>query len=271
MLCFLCKLPNKFICMQYPIESLEAAAVQAAIEAGKAILEVYDRPDFTSLIEYKDDRSPLTLADKQSHIVLSKILQDSFPSIPILSEEGSEVLLEERTSWPYYWLVDPLDGTKEFIKRNGEFTVNIALMEHNRPVLGVIYIPVTSQLYVGIPKVKAYKIEQHKKTPLQVRVARAPRIAVGSRSHASPDEQAILTKYKIDETISTGSSIKFCLVAEGSADLYYRHGPTMEWDTAAGHAIVEAAGGTLTKIDGSLFPYNKENLLNSGFIVLGTL
>jgi 3'(2'), 5'-bisphosphate nucleotidase len=258
--------------MKYSIEAIEAAAIQASLEAGKKIMEVYERPDFTELVEYKDDRSPLTLADKKSHEVISSILFKSFPDIPMISEEGKDISYDTRKNWDYYWLVDPLDGTKEFIKRNGEFTVNVALMVNKKPVVGIIYIPVQNKLYVGIKDKAAYKIENESKQSIHVRTAPFHnRIAVGSRSHSAPEEQAVFERYGIEETISSGSSIKFCLVADGSADLYYRHGPTMEWDTAAGQAIVEAAGGTMTMLDGTPFPYNKENLLNSGFLVKGNL
>jgi 3'(2'), 5'-bisphosphate nucleotidase len=168
--------------------------------------------------------------------------------------------------------VDPLDGTKEFIKRNGEFTVNIALMENNRPVMGVVYIPVTDTLYAGVVGKGAFKIVDGIETPITVRkAADEGRTAVGSRSHSSEGEAKLLSDYKVTDFITTGSSIKFCLVADGSADLYYRHGPTMEWDTAAGQAVLEAAGGTLTNPDGSKFLYNKENLLNGGFLCKGDI
>ncbi|MFN8416326.1 MAG: 3'(2'),5'-bisphosphate nucleotidase CysQ [Cytophagaceae bacterium] len=258
--------------MKYSIEAIEAAAIQASLEAGKKIMEVYARPDFTELVEFKDDRSPLTLADKKSHEVIASILSSSFPDIPMISEEGKDISYNDRKDWECYWLVDPLDGTKEFIKRNGEFTVNIALMVNKKPVVGIIFIPVQNKLYVGVKDKYAYKIENETKQTIQVRTAPFHnRIAVGSRSHSAPEEKAVFEKYGIEEMISSGSSIKFCLVADGSADLYYRHGPTMEWDTAAGQAIVEAAGGTMTMPDGTSFPYNKENLLNSGFLVKGNI
>ena len=254
------------------IKNLIEKAIAVSLEAGKAILEVYARPDFKDLVEFKDDRSPLTLADKKAHELIFARLKADFPQIPMISEEGKSIPYEERKGWNPYWLVDPLDGTKEFVKRNGEFTVNIALMENNRPVAGVIYIPVTDVLYAGIAGGGAFKIEKGIRTPIQVRKAPAAgRTAVGSRSHSSEEEAQLLASYKVTDFLTTGSSIKFCLVADGSADVYYRHGPTMEWDTAAGQAILEAAGGKMTNPDGTPFLYNKENLLNGGFICTGNI
>jgi 3'(2'), 5'-bisphosphate nucleotidase len=247
-------------------------SIMASLVAGKAILEVYAMPDFTDLIEMKDDRSPLTLADKRAHEIIHTLLKKDFPEIPMISEEGKSISYSERFQWKKYWLVDPLDGTKEFIKRNGEFTVNIALMENNRPVAGVIYIPVTDTIYAGVVGQGAFKIEEGLQSEIHVRKAPATdRTAVGSRSHSSEDEAKVLSDFKVTDFITTGSSIKFCLVAEGAADLYYRHGPTMEWDTAAGQAILEAAGGKMTNPDGTEFLYNKENMLNGGFLCKGDI
>ncbi|MDH5383040.1 MAG: 3'(2'),5'-bisphosphate nucleotidase CysQ, partial [Cyclobacteriaceae bacterium] len=169
-----------------------------------------------------------------------------------------------------FWLVDPLDGTKEFINRNGDFTVNIALIEGHYPVAGFIYMPVQDVLYVGSEE-GAFRYDKEGKTNLQVNGSTSERVAVRSRSHASPEEEEILQKYLVEKEMSRGSSLKFCAVAEGSADLYYRHGPTMEWDTAAGQAILEAAGGRMYigNKEELRFRYNKENLLNSGFLCLG--
>lgn len=253
------------------MENIVEKAIVASMVAGKAIMEIYSLTDFTDLVEFKDDRSPLTVADKNAHVVIHTLLSKEFPDIPMISEEGKSIPYDVRSKWDKYWLVDPLDGTKEFIKRNGEFTVNIALMENNRPVLGVIYIPVIDTLYAGIVGKGAFKIQNGAETSITVRRAPSDRIATGSRSHSSPDETKILEHYKVKDFVTTGSSIKFCLVAEGVADLYYRHGPTMEWDTAAGHAIVEAAGGTMTNPDGSPFLYNKKDLLNGGFLCKGNL
>ncbi len=240
--------------------------------AGNAILGIYYDEALSREVESKADNSPLTLADKASNQVIVDGLKEYFPDIPVLSEEGRTINYEERKKWSRFWLVDPLDGTKEFIKRNGEFTVNIALIEDGFPILGVIYAPVPDVLYIGdAGNMISYKITGNEdRVDLKVNHKKGNRIAVGSRSHASQEEADLLNQYDVKDTISVGSSLKFCMVAEGKADIYYRHGPTMEWDTAAGQAIVESAGGSVqTFSTGKRFGYNKENLLNGSFLVLG--
>lgn len=241
-------------------------------KAGAAILNIYHDADFSSVVDFKKDDSPLTLADKAAHEVIVKALDELNPAIPVISEEGSDISYEVRKNYEYYWLVDPLDGTKEFIKRNGEFTVNIALIYKNKPVLGVIYTPVTDTTYYGVVENgEAYK-QAGTDAPVAIRVSntKTPTVAVRSKSHAAPEEEAVLEKYGATDSISVGSSLKFCMVAEGKADLYYRHGPTMEWDTGAGQAIVEAAGGTVFEGTGpNPFLYNKESMLNGSFLCLG--
>ncbi|MCK5470356.1 MAG: 3'(2'),5'-bisphosphate nucleotidase CysQ, partial [Cyclobacteriaceae bacterium] len=214
-----------------------------AIEAGNEILNIYNDKSLSKEVEHKSDNSPLTLADKASNELIVKGLKDNFPEIPILSEEEKSIEYSERKNWNKFWLVDPLDGTKEFIKRNGEFTVNIALIENGFPTFGIIYAPILEKLYIGdLSGKKAFMIdEDHQKIPLKVNNSLKNRIAVGSRSHSSEEEANLLNRYDVVETISVGSSLKFCMIAEGKADIYYRHGPTMEWDTGAGQAIVEAA------------------------------
>lgn len=241
-----------------------------AREAGKAILSIYNDADFSKVVDFKTDNSPLTLADQASHQVIDKGLKEAYPEIPVISEEGSQVAYEERRNWPYFWLIDPLDGTKEFINRNGEFTVNIALIKDRKPVLGVIYTPVTDDLYEGFVGEYARKIQNGELQNLQVNNKSDNRIAVRSKSHPSPEEESVLKSHNVVDSISVGSSLKFCMVAEGKADIYYRHGPTMEWDTAAGQAVLEAAGGKVYKNTGSeVFTYNKESLLNGSFLCLG--
>lgn len=243
-----------------------------AILAGKEILKIYQDESKFSVVDYKSDDSPLTLADKASNDIIVDELQRLFPDIPILSEEGRSIDYHERSQWNKFWLVDPLDGTKEFIKRNGEFTVNIALIENGYPVLGVIYAPVLFTLYIGdLENNYSIKIvNDGNEIDLKVNKRTAKRIAVGSRSHSSEEEQELLKKFDVVDTTSIGSSLKFCMVAEGKADIYYRHGPTMEWDTGAGQAIVEAAGGSVTSMElQDRFKYNKENLLNGSFLVKG--
>lgn len=243
---------------------------QIAIEAGHAILEVYNNETLFSQIDTKADDSPLTLADQRSHEVIMEKLKLHYPEIPIISEEGKHLPYEMRKDYDLFWLVDPLDGTKEFIRRNGEFTVNIALMKGKYPIAGVIYVPVTDVLFSAFEGV-ATKTENGKKATISISKSAENRIAVRSRSHASEEEEGVLNHYKVTKDISRGSSLKFCAVADGSADLYYRHGPTMEWDTAAGQAILEAAGGKVYRgnTEEERFYYNKENLLNPGFLCLG--
>jgi 3'(2'), 5'-bisphosphate nucleotidase len=243
-----------------------------AIQAGEEILKIYYDKTLSKEVENKSDNSPLTLADKASNKVIVKALKNHFPNTPVLSEEEKHVEYTERSKWEKFWLVDPLDGTKEFIKRNGEFTVNIALIENGYPVLGIIYAPVPDVLYIGdVVNNNCYLIgKDGVKKQLKVNNKSGNRIAVGSRSHASQEEAELLKGYDVNETISVGSSLKFCMVAEGKADIYYRHGPTMEWDTGAGQAVVEAAGGAVTSMKTmERFHYNKENLLNGSFLVKG--
>lgn len=242
-----------------------------AYKAGEAIMEVYNSADLSVQVDYKSDNSPLTLADRASHGVIEKELKKNFPGMPVISEEGSIPEYSVRSKYAKYWLIDPLDGTKEFIKRNGEFTVNIALIEHCKPVLGVVYAAATDSLYCGYDG-KCTK-EGKSKTPkfLNVNNKSSSRIAVRSKSHASSEEEEILARYDVTDSISVGSSLKFCMIAEGKADIYYRHGPTMEWDTAAGQAVLEAAGGQVFRGSDTdeWFKYNKADLLNGSFLGLG--
>jgi 3'(2'), 5'-bisphosphate nucleotidase len=252
-----------------------------ALEAGQEILEVYEK-DFQ--VEFKEDASPVTQADKRAHLSIVKNLSAIDSRIPILSEEGIETPYQERCTWDTFWLVDPLDGTKEFVKKNGEFTVNIALIKDHYPVLGIIYAPVLDIVYFGRVGEGAYKLEQASKvnikseeelmdqsTALPERKDRRTICIVASRSHRSVETQEFIEELEKAhgkvEVISSGSSLKFCLVAEGKADYYPRYAPTMEWDTGAGQAIVEAAGGKVMNYDdGGRFSYNKENLLNGWFL-----
>ncbi len=245
--------------------------VSIAKLAGKAILNIYHDANFSQVVDFKSDNSPLTLADKAAHDVIVDQLGRTYPEIPIISEEGAEIPYEQRKVYKTYWLVDPLDGTKEFIKRNGEFTVNIALIENEVPVMGVVYVPVVDVTYYGGVESGAF-LEEGNSEPRQIRVnnKESNRIAVRSKSHPAPEEEVVLERYQVIESISRGSSLKFCMVAEGKADIYYRHGPTMEWDTGAGQAVVEAAGGKVLMGTGpESFVYNKPSLLNGSFLCLG--
>lgn len=248
---------------------LLVAVVKLAQRAGDAILSVYSEQfDVT----HKTDQSPLTVADLRSHDIISQGLRDLTPELPVLSEEDSDVSFEVRRLWTRYWLVDPLDGTKEFVSRNGEFTVNIALIENHVPVLGVVHVPVTSTTYTGATGLGASRrIDGRPPDPLRVQTpAASPLRIVGSRSHRGDSLDKYLPMLGPYELVAVGSSLKFCLVAEGSADFYPRFGPTSEWDTAAAQAVVEAAGGAVVKTDGEQLRYNtKADLLNPHFLVYG--
>lgn len=242
-----------------------------AIRAGRSILEVYEK---AFDVEYKEDNSPLTEADRVSHQVILQGLHQLYPDIPVLSEEGKSISFNDRKAWKCFWLVDPLDGTKEFIKRNGEFTVNIALIEMHKPILGVIYMPVQDVLYYAMERQGAWKRSGNGR-PVQLHVRDIPNgdglIVVQSRSHPSEDLQHYLEKLTIKESIARGSSLKLCAVAEGSADIYPRLGPTWEWDTAAGQSIVEQAGGYVVDKSGTPLHYNKEIIKNDHFIAVSNL
>ncbi len=265
-------------------------AIESAIAAGDAILDVYASADMS--IEKKADDSPLTLADRRAHRIIKAAI-DGF-GIPVLSEEGRDIPFVERKAWPRMWIVDPLDGTKEFIKRNGEFTVNIALAEKGIPTLGVIFVPVADDLYFSDHELGAFKIagcratgiggkapgtidslekliQKADRMPL-ARDAGRPFTIMGSRSHATPELNAYVDRMREThghvDFISAGSSLKICHVAEGRADIYPRLGPTMEWDTAAGQAIAMASGAQVVRHDdGTPLVYNKQDLLNPWFIV----
>ena len=243
--------------------------VNIAKQAGDAIMTVYNSDDFN--VELKNDDSPLTKADIAANDIIVAALEELTPDIPILSEESAKAPYETRKEWTKFWLVDPLDGTKEFIKRNGEFTVNIALIKNGKPILGVVYAPALKHTYSGAEGLGAFKQEEN--NPAQeIKVAdhRNQKLkVVASRSHAGPDLQAFLDKLEDYDVISMGSSLKLCLVAEGKAHLYPRLGPTMEWDTAAADAIVRASGGQVTQLDNTLLVYNKQDLLNPYFMVAG--
>jgi len=233
-------------------------------KAGDAILGIYDQPDIA--VDIKKDASPLTAADMASHHILVDGLQKIDPGIPVISEEGrkQDQRSPEQTT---FWCVDPLDGTKEFLKRNGEFTVNVALIRDQKPVLGVVYAPVTGTFYYGANGLGSFKMtEDEAPVPIRVSKRTSGLIAVGSRSHQHPEEEKMLAALGVTNIVARGSSLKLCLVATGEADIYYRHGPTMEWDTAAGHAVVINAGGIVTDLNGSDLIYDKPGMLNPGFI-----
>jgi 3'(2'), 5'-bisphosphate nucleotidase len=248
------------------LKGLLPRVIDLARQAGAAILEVYGKVD--SSVEYKRDNSPLTEADLVSHRIIADGLAQITPPWPILSEESREIPYEQRREWQIFWLVDPLDGTKEFLKRNGEFTVNIALIQGAEPVLGVVYAPAIDKLYFSARGVGAFRQENGDNLPITTAASGNGIIrVVMSRSHGSGEQE--MKQFAGEspcETVSMGSSLKFCLVAEGAADVYPRTGPTMEWDTAAAQCVVEQAGGSVRDLEGNLLSYNKISLLNPGFV-----
>ncbi|WP_258102687.1 3'(2'),5'-bisphosphate nucleotidase CysQ [Marinoscillum sp. MHG1-6] len=248
-------------------QKLLEVAKAAAIDAGEKIIEIYESGDFS--VEAKSDDSPLTKADKASHHAIVGYLEQT--GLPILSEEGSAVAYEERKDWDLFWMIDPLDGTKEFIKKNGEFTVNIALIAKNTPVMGVVYTPVLKDLFWAVKGEGAFKngsqisVNDKNLSDPQLKV-------VASRSHLNEETEQFMSRLTDPEIVSKGSSLKLLMVAEGEADLYPRYAPTMEWDTAAAQILVEEAGGAVNIANSSIpVTYNKENLLNPYFLVKGKL
>ncbi|MFA5973257.1 MAG: 3'(2'),5'-bisphosphate nucleotidase CysQ [Lentimicrobiaceae bacterium] len=261
-------------------ESLIAIALQAAFRAGKAIMDIYSGP---FEVELKTDNSPLTIADKTAHSLIAEGLSDT--EIPILSEEGTQISYEFRKSWKQFWLVDPLDGTKEFIKKNGDFTVNIALIRDQEPVLGVVFAPVSGFMYWGSQsgsyrldtmKLDATGFENYQLTKtISERLPCISRtqgyLVLGSRSHMNVETESFIRELQNTHPdllfIARGSSLKFCILAEGGADIYPRFGPTMEWDIAAGHAVAIFAGCSVQQAENGLpLRYNKPSLLNPNFI-----
>ena len=251
---------------------LEGKKIDALIEtskrAGNSIMDVYST-DFD--YEIKHDNSPLTIADKISNEIICKDLRKITPGIPILSEENAHIPFIERSLWKTYWLVDPLDGTKEFINRNGDFTVNIALIEDNIARFGLIHAPNFNTTYWGLIGGKAYRqLNNHKPEIIKVSELGEKIRIVSSRSHPSDKTNMFIKKISNHQIVKTGSSLKFCLIASGEADLYPRFGPTCEWDIAAGHAILESAGGKLLNKDRSIKRYNlSDSLINDDFIAFG--
>jgi 3'(2'), 5'-bisphosphate nucleotidase len=230
------------------------------------VLDTYNKDNFE--IEIKKDNSPLTEADKKSHSYIIRELKKYFPGVPVLSEEGADIKYEERKCWNEFFLVDPLDGTKEFINRDGDFTINIAIIKGQNPVFGVIHVPVTGETYYGSINTGSYKKLTGKTKKITVNDSKPTDglTVVQSKSHSGEEENLFYSKFNIVDKMSRGSSLKICMVAEGKADIYFRGGPTWEWDTAAGHAILAAAGGYFINKDGTELLYNKKILKNSGFI-----
>ncbi|WP_186755927.1 3'(2'),5'-bisphosphate nucleotidase CysQ [Echinicola salinicaeni] len=246
------------------IEQLTQTAVMAARAAGNRIMQVYQSADFG--LEYKSDKSPLTKADKAAHDEIINHLKNT--EIPILSEEGRNIPYEEREKWEYFWMVDPLDGTKEFVKKNGEFTVNIALIHKNKPIMGVLYAPVLDWMYWGNGTEGAWK-QEGQQAPFELKLDNKHEVKtiVVSLSHQSEETKKFMQAYPNANIINMGSSLKFMLLAENKAQIYPRFAPTMEWDTAAAHGILLSLGADIFKIpENESLVYNKENLLNPFFI-----
>jgi len=255
-------------------------SINASISAGNEIMDIYSS---AFIVENKKDNSPLTLADRRSNSLIEKALQNT--DIPYLSEEGKEIPFEKRKKWEYFWMVDPLDGTKEFVKRNGEFTVNIALIRKNQPIMGVIYVPCTKELYYALEGLGSFKVKVKTgdnisdinrlikvSQKLPINTTKSKYIIVGSRSHMTKETEDYFKlkqeQNNIVEILAIGSSLKICMVAEGKADSYPRYAPTMEWDTAAGHAIANMSGYKILQYNSTQeIEYNKENLLNPWFLV----
>ena len=246
-------------------DKLIEALLTLSEEAGRAILGVYDGP---IKVTVKDDESPLTQADQAAHRVIEQALEQLTPQWPVVSEESSPERQQLRTQSPCYWLVDPLDGTKEFIQRNGEFTVNIALIRDGAPVFGVVHVPVLGLTYWGGGALGAWRRSDRGVEAIQVRQPQPgePLTVVGSRSHSNAQTEAYLATLGSYELISVGSSLKFCLLAEGRAHLYPRLAPTCEWDTAAAQAVLEGAGGRVETLEGSPLRYSKAEILNPSFV-----
>jgi 3'(2'), 5'-bisphosphate nucleotidase len=250
------------------VSGLRNGCVALSLAAGAAILEVYAQ-DFP--VEMKADDSPLTQADMAAHRIIVAGLRSLAPDIPVLSEEDADIPWSVRRTWARHWLVDPLDGTREFVKKNGEFTVNIALIEDGRPVLGVVYAPVTGYLLHAEAGVGAFLRQDGRDMAITTRrPATTPLRVAASRSHLDARTAAALERMGDTERHGLGSSLKFCRIAEGRMDVYPRFGPTSEWDTAAAQCVLEAAGGAVLRLDGTPLDYNrKENILNPDFIALG--
>lgn len=248
--------------------TLAKEALSIAFEAGAEILKVYEGGGLKT--SYKEDSSPLTAADEAADLVIGEGLKRIVPEVPVLLEETKAEPYEVRKFWKRLLIVDPLDGTKEFIKRNGEFTVNIALVEDGCPIVGIVHAPALGVSYYGVVNEGAFRIDKDGETVIRVADYQGARLnVVGSRSHAAPELEEFVRKIGEADFVSMGSSLKFCLVAEGKAHLYPRFGPTMEWDTAAAHAVVKAAGGSVTDLEGRELAYNKEDLLNPFFMATG--
>jgi 3'(2'), 5'-bisphosphate nucleotidase len=248
--------------MQY--SSILPDVLKIADAASEMVLDIY-RTDFT--VDFKADESPITAADLASHKVIVEGLRSLTPDIPVLSEEGADIPWEERSQWRRFWLIDPIDGTREFTRRTDEFTVNIALVEDGEPVLGAVTAPALNEAYWGSKGEGAYKRDSAGEIQrITVAEPKGPVRVVASKSHLNDDTRAFIENFESHELVQAGSSLKFCRIAEGSADIYPRLGPTCEWDTGAAHAVLTAAGGKVETLDGARLKYGKKDVLNPFFV-----
>lgn len=234
--------------------------------AGALIMDIYQRADGLA-VEWKADDSPLTAADKLSNDFLTEQLNQLDPTIPVMSEESAQVHFEERKQWERYWCLDPLDGTKEFIKRNDQFTINLALIEDSIPVMGFIHVPASGHTFWAVRGEGAFQHDGLESSRISANQKKNGWISVLSSSHGSAEEEDALRQFPITQSIRAGSALKFCYIASGLADVYFRHGPTMEWDTAAGHVLVQEAGARFTYLSSDTTHYNKPSLYNPPFLV----
>lgn len=248
--------------------SVLTEVIRIADEAGERVLHIYES-DFS--VRYKADNSPITAADEASHEVIVRGLRALSHDIPVLSEEGRDIPWEERRQWHRFWLVDPIDGTRDFTQRTGEFTVNIALVENGEPVLGVVTAPALNEAFWGAAGEGAWKRDRNGQVH-RIRVAgpAAAKRVVASKNHLNDETRAFIEALGEHELVQAGSSLKFCRIAEGRADIYPRLGPTSEWDTAAAQAVLTAAGGQVKTLEGEPLRYGKENLLNPYFVAAGS-
>ncbi|MFI3326817.1 MAG: 3'(2'),5'-bisphosphate nucleotidase CysQ [Clostridia bacterium] len=254
------------------LKNMEKICCDVAVTAGLKIMEIYNDESKFKKVEYKSDNSPLTMADKEANAIIVKVLEENFPEMAILSEEGKDNL--DRLNNPYCFVVDPLDGTKEFIKRNGQFTVNIGLAFEHKIIMGVIYVPASQELYFASKDNGAFYTNSDGETR-QIHVSTETDLSkvrlVMSSSHGCEEMEKLIEKYNFTNFVKMGSSLKGCLVAKGDAEIYYRHNPTMEWDTAAMQCITEEAGAIFRQMDGTEMLYNRENSLNyKGFYIINT-
>lgn len=250
----------------FDVASLLVVFERLALEAGAAIMAHYD---LDCRLDDKHDASPLTAADLAADKVICAGLRAAYPDVNLVTEEQSDTHQSVKGNDTFF-LIDPLDGTKEFLSKNGQFTVNIALIENAVPVAGVVYAPALNRMFLGAKGLGATETDEHGTRPIHVRTAPKSPVAVASRSHRSPETDVFLAAHKITDCVSAGSSLKFCLVATGEADIYPRFGPTMEWDTAAGQAVLEAAGGKVLTPEGADFHYSKAAHRNGNFIAWGS-